>query len=331
MSQYSDATQLAALHYAEKYDLSIVPYRDKQPLTNRGYKNATRDLAVIRSWWEKWPDADVAVACRPSGVLVLDADTRHGGDEAFHVLERRLGKLPDTPRSLTGGGGFHVFLKNPNVNTVGRLAKGVDVRDRACAVEPPSSHHSGRGYEWEIGLDEASLAEVPEGWLVALTRKPQRKRKQEGDLIFEGERNNTLFDFAKAMRSAGLAEDAILTALNVTNETRCRPPLDSSDVATIARSAGKLAIKPLWKVDVVTYASQFDLGKVTHNVLVHLAHRADYDGDVIGGEWVADESKQNVDVVRRALRELQTKGIIEKTGGGGYGKANRYRIVKSEK
>lgn len=55
-------------------------------------------------------------------------------------------------------------------------------------------------------------------------------------VIGEGQRNATLTRAAGAMRRAGLNADAIAAALLVMNDQRCRPPLPTGEVETIARS-----------------------------------------------------------------------------------------------
>jgi archaellum biogenesis ATPase FlaH len=52
-------------------------------------------------------------------------------------------------------------------------------------------------------------------------------------------RNNTLTSLAGTMRRRNFDEDAISAALIVTNQTRCSPPLDESEVVRIARSVAR--------------------------------------------------------------------------------------------
>src|SRR5689334_11740367 len=66
---------------------------------------ATTDADVIRRWWQWWRQANVGIATG-AGLLVLDVDG-DVGIESLAALERQHGLLPDTPRSLTGGGGVH--------------------------------------------------------------------------------------------------------------------------------------------------------------------------------------------------------------------------------
>lgn len=135
----------AALDYAGRGWL-VVPAAGKRPhprLAPHGQKSASADPDLIRARWREEPDANVAIVCRPSGLLAIDVDERHGGQDQLHDLQHDLGPLPDTPRSLTGGGGLHIFAQNPRIRTVNKITSGVDIRDRAIAIAPPSRHESG--------------------------------------------------------------------------------------------------------------------------------------------------------------------------------------------
>jgi hypothetical protein len=46
----------------------------KKPMTAHGWKDASTDEAQIRAWWAKTPNANVAIACNPSDLAVLDMD-----------------------------------------------------------------------------------------------------------------------------------------------------------------------------------------------------------------------------------------------------------------
>jgi Primase C terminal 1 (PriCT-1)/AAA domain len=62
-----------------------------------------------------------------------------------------------------------------------------------------------------------------------------------GGHITAGTRNKVLMSLAGTMRRRGFDGDAISAALAVTNQTRCRPPLDDGEVARIARSVSRYA------------------------------------------------------------------------------------------
>jgi len=175
----------AALDYTDRFAVVILWPRSKRPvetLAVNGWQSATRDPAVVRSWWSRYPDGNVGIALVPSGIAALDIDPRHGGDDSLHDLERALGELPETWRALTGGGGLHIYLRDPGVPLVGNLAPGVEVKRRHLLVAPPSATE--RPYEWEVEPGEVDLADVPEPWLeriVAETREAPPNRIDAGD------------------------------------------------------------------------------------------------------------------------------------------------------
>ena len=125
----------------------------KHPRTKHGVKDASTDPEVVRSWWARWPDANVGIATGAvSGFFALDIDPRHGGPASLEAWESEHGALPQTLESETGGGGSHKLFHHPGLSVKNRtnLAPGVDVRsDGGYIVAPPSLHPSGRRYQWK--------------------------------------------------------------------------------------------------------------------------------------------------------------------------------------
>jgi hypothetical protein len=159
----------AALDYADR-GWKVIPLRPrrKEPLGSlvpNGLSQATGDLATVFRWWKRAPQANVGLVANPSGLLILDVDPRHGGDDELHELERRLGALPETLRAETGGGGEHYLFTAPGIPVKGTAGEGVDVRDHAYIVAPPSVHPSGGVYAWDLAPDDVPIAPLPERWL----------------------------------------------------------------------------------------------------------------------------------------------------------------------
>lgn len=125
----------------------------KHPRTRHGLKDATTDPIKVMQWWIEWPHANIAIVTGArSGLVVLDIDPRNGGDLSLRQLEECHGKLPQTLRSRTGGGGWHIFFKHPGgyIKSVSGIAPGIDVKgDGGYIVAPPSLHASGEHYRWE--------------------------------------------------------------------------------------------------------------------------------------------------------------------------------------
>ncbi len=85
----------------------------KQPLTARGFRDATTDVAQISSWWRDRPDANIAIPTGvASGVDVVDIDL-HDGTTGFPAFERarRAGLVTHWAWTVrTPSGGLHVYF-----------------------------------------------------------------------------------------------------------------------------------------------------------------------------------------------------------------------------
>lgn len=94
-----------------------------------------------------WPadDPNIGIACKPSGLVVVDLDQHHpeaDGIEAFgRICEERNFDWPNTLTVRTGSGGLHLYFRCPVGrllgNTSGRMAPGIDSRG------PGSGNHGG--------------------------------------------------------------------------------------------------------------------------------------------------------------------------------------------
>jgi putative DNA primase/helicase len=64
------------------------------------------------------------------------------------------------------------------------------------------------------------------------------------DEIPDGTRHDTLFRFGRSLKAYGFSEAAILAALLIVNEKRCKPPGERSTIERIAHDAATLAGRP---------------------------------------------------------------------------------------
>lgn len=231
----------------------------KHPRVHRWPEQATTDPAMLARIWTCWPDANVGLVLG-DGLIDIECDPRHGGDESMRLLEQRLGGLPDTVTWISGGGGEHRLFRVPldaripsNAN-IGRDilgvppkgVTGVDVRSQGgFAVAPPSRHESGNCYRFgNLHPDAIDVADLPSSWLEYLNR-PSRAEpaatavRVDGSPIPDGARNETMTRIAGHLRRGGLSEFEMLPALETINDLRCQPPLEEAEVAKIARSIGR--------------------------------------------------------------------------------------------
>lgn len=230
---------------------SDCPSIGKHPIPPAWTDVASRKPDSVKAWWKalKSPNAGV-VTGKVSGVVVLDIDPRHNGNESLDEMQSKNGKLPDTAMVITGSGGAHYYFKHPgasvkNATNVGGMS-GIDFRgDGGFVVSPGSLHLSGCYYDWEASStpEDSGFAEMPK-WLFDLVFKQPSKRVEEstvGEAIVEGGRNVWLASLAGAIRRKGCGYKPILAALHWANQENCRPPLTTEEVQQIARSISRYA------------------------------------------------------------------------------------------
>lgn len=249
-----DAAETLARH-----GWSIVPIapRKKRPLIAwTEYQQRQASDAEIQTWFERWPDANLAVVTgQISDIVVLDIDPGHKGDVSIVNLEQRYGTLPETVEAKSGGGGRHVYFRHPGGaihNRVG-IAPGIDFRgDGGLIVVPPSVHPSGNRYEWlpKRGPDEIPLTPMPD-WLAKLTTLAGtghghplaywRALAEHG--VEEGVRNTTMASLAGHLLWHGVDPNVATELLLCWNRVRCRPPLTDDEVRRTVRSIARLHLR----------------------------------------------------------------------------------------
>lgn len=181
----------APLGYAHR-GLAVFPCTPgrKTPAVSRGVHAATTDTALIRKWWQTWPEANVAIAAGRSGLVVVDVDVkgRVDGRASLAALERDLGPLPRTTTASTPSGGEHRYFRadmgeetspmfRPSAGHVGGIdAPGVDIRAGASYVLAPPSQVGGRRYQWTVRVPPV---ELPRAWVEALTVEPKPGKPNE--------------------------------------------------------------------------------------------------------------------------------------------------------
>jgi hypothetical protein len=252
MTKPTDIVDAARRYLARGWSVLPLRPRDKRPLIQWENLQSERPSEDdVAGWFQRWPDANVGIVTGEiSNLIVLDVDPKHGGDASLERLEQRFRPLPGTVEAVTGGGGRHLYFAHPGGFTRNRagLVQGIDLRgDAGYIVAPPSIHPSGRPYEWlrGHGPDEITLAPLPR-WLIVPIRGPRigralsdwRRLVREG--VPEGQRNSTIASLTGHLLWHGVDPDVALELLLAWNRTRCRPPLDDSEVAQVVKSITRL-------------------------------------------------------------------------------------------
>jgi putative DNA primase/helicase len=194
----------AALRYA-RTGWPVFPCRPiepgwKRPLTYHAFYDASTELATIRAWWWRWPDALIGVRTGIAiGAVVLDIDVKFDDANGYDALEALgVAILPETPMVVTATGGLHLYFSAPAKvlrNTGGARGRGIgpglDWRGEGGYVIAPSPRS---GYEWDPhwNLDTVPLGEVP---LALLPREREQRalakpaRPENGVEPLRGERS----------------------------------------------------------------------------------------------------------------------------------------------
>lgn len=130
---FQSATE-AALAYAKLgwYVFPVQPKPSKKPLTAHGFKDSSIDEATIRSWWSKWPDAQVGIDCGSSGIVAVDIDDHDGVDGfiSWEFLEMENGlAMCSLAMKTPKGKGVQLFFGDKNKECIRRIAikPGIDI------------------------------------------------------------------------------------------------------------------------------------------------------------------------------------------------------------
>ena len=243
----------AALSYAAK-GWPVIPLRGKKPNSLHGVKDATTEPDIITGWWERWPDANVGIACGAKSFDVIDIDGQKGENALVAwlndrgIFEEGKAALNSTLISLTAKGKHLCFQSSGQLKNLVRAAEDVDIRtDGGYIVAPPSIHpESGKVYAWAPGRGPKDVAPAPfPDWLLQYLQMGSSRGgslglfSEEVIKVKEGERNRTLFRQAASARSRGLGRPAIVAMLQAVNATQCEPPLQDGEVDRIASSAAE--------------------------------------------------------------------------------------------
>ena len=222
-------------------------------LAPHGLKDATTDPDRITRWFST--RAWLNVGASTTGFLALDVDPRNGGEESLAALEKQQGALPETWRTLTGGGGEHIWFRAPEGRTIrnnkGKLGAGLDVKtEGGYVITPPSWHISGRPYAWSVDHHPGDVALAdPPAWLVAKLDEPAtpaviRKTRDDFLALFcwgvgEGGRNNAIARIAGYLLRRNVDAAITLEICVIWNDCRCDPPLGEEELCRTVESIAR--------------------------------------------------------------------------------------------
>lgn len=241
-----------ALAYADQLGWNVIPVdKNKRPWIKwEKYQEQKVTAKEIEEWWDRWPSAGIAVITGEiSGLVVVDVENSEG---LPFINEHVEDATKSTLVSKTGGGGWHLFFKHPGNVTVPNAVKifpNVDVRgDGGYVVVPPSLHHSGNQYKWEL---KAKPSPLP----LSLQQKlfsPKHRKLSSGDWqvdIPEGKRDEELTRRAGKLLQIGIAPGEALNMLIAWDQAHCKPPLGEEEIRKIVNSIHRKELVKQEKID----------------------------------------------------------------------------------
>ncbi len=223
--------------------------KDKAPLTENGFKDATLDQDGIEYWLRANKNPLVAVPTgKASRLLVVDIDPKGAEWYREHQAALACGRVHRSRR------GWHLVYRYPEFevrNSASKIAPGVDVRGEGGYVIWWPAH----GYDVVGDLDE--LNEAP-AWLLKALATPTAEPVKpippnasiDAGFVGSGGRNEYLSREAYRLRNQqGFSVEQILDVLKVLNTSRCSPPLEVTEVEKIAKGKARVPVAAVAALD----------------------------------------------------------------------------------
>ena len=239
--------------WCAKQGMAVFPLRrsgdvpnQKRPVVTDWENRASTDPAKIVQWEAEFPGSNWAVACGPSGLVVIDVDRKAGkdGHKNLETLELDHGPLLDTLSVITASGSsVHRYYRGLTKSANSALAPGVDVKSAGGYVVAPGSifrDASGKSLGQYYIEEERPVAALA-SWIAAALAPRKVPAGTIAEKIAEGQRDQELTSIAGSMRQRGLDAEEIYAALAVVNSRRCNPPVDDTDLHRITKSVCRYA------------------------------------------------------------------------------------------
>ena len=318
--------ELTAPQLLVNYAYSVIPSgggpTGKAPLIPwEDYQHKTPELEDIQAWDQQfkpslWGIVTGAISC----IVVIDID-----NPELRSMFDKAGLLPhiQTPR-----GGFHYWFRHPGrpIKTIAGLLPGIDVRADGGFVNVIGRRRDGE-YKVLISPSPDSIYpwdKLPKQITRALNGQRPQSPPIEGQIIPEHKRNATLTRIAGGLRAKGLSQEAIEAALQAINSESCKPPLEETEVASIARSVAKYPPTNGYKDNkpYTYYPNNDDMAMERDRSVTDSVTKAQDIKDYVTGThgWFSYEEmdkelgirhKRDKDNRRQVMKRLKADGIVE--------------------
>lgn len=254
----------------------VFPLRKKSklPLIKDFPTLATRDIATIKDWWTKAPEANIGISTTKFGdgeaLVVIDVDNKgkKKGDDELLKLEMEEGlEVPVTFTQRTPTGGRHLVYRSgtPVKQGTSVLGPGLDIRSRGGYIVGVGSRIGDGVYTCE----SRDVRGAPE-WLISRcggsvqgnrreqVRAPEKVDRlrawaratqylvTEAPLAYEGAGGDQkTFVVAARLKDFGLDEKSAVAALLEYWNDRCEPPWPADELEKKVANAYRYGVEPV--------------------------------------------------------------------------------------
>ena len=235
----------AAIKYASR-GWSVFPVGgNKRPLASwEAFQRRIATEEEITAWYDHWHNAGLAIATgRISGLVVLDIDPKHGGEDSLKKLlkDKRLTKGDlETSSVTTQSGGTHYYFKYPEeierIPNARGLWQGIDVRaDGGYVVAPPTLGETGKLYEWNGGDLSGGLQYLPEILIEELAKRGTKQTLTDmakSELLSpqaEGGRHDAMLRLVGHFAAIGETRAASWRIISLWNDKNT-PPIEGDEL-----------------------------------------------------------------------------------------------------
>ncbi len=188
----------------------VTPGKKAPPLVQDFHNNASTDPEQIKRWWDKWPDANIAIVPGRSNMVAVDVDI--GADVSDLDLP------PTSIIARTPRGGEHRFYELEDDEyigpSVGKISGNIDLRSSdSYVLVAPSINETGE-YYWDK-FEEDPPTFRPD-WLIEAATAAVRKRADDQEWSIEADIPSNV-----ERATTWLAEDAELSVLGQGGDNTC--------------------------------------------------------------------------------------------------------------
>lgn len=153
----------------------------KSPLVS--YANLTTvTREMVEKWFTDYPEANIGILIRQSGLVIVDADSLEGIEE----FKKICADVSAIPTVKTGRGKHFYFKASPSTPLHRSIHKGksgaLDIFSNGYIVAPPSVHKNGHRYFWENPPKKTGIPNAPKWLETFLTIEAKKKSGENAQL-----------------------------------------------------------------------------------------------------------------------------------------------------